>query len=111
MRVLTSSVLVMQAIVLGLAIPVAVVAGGQPRGVGWLLAGLAVGCLALLGMVGRRSFVALGWGMQVAVIACGFFEPMLFLLGAVFAALWWTAVRLGRRSDAAQSAAGQPDGG
>ena len=51
MRVLTSSVLIMQAIVLLLAIPVAVVAGGQPAWVGWLFAVLALACALLPGHV------------------------------------------------------------
>ena len=29
---------------------------------------------------------------------------MMFILGAVFAALWWTALRLGRKAEAAQAA-------
>ncbi len=56
MRVLTSSVLIMEAIVLLLAIPVAVVAGGQPSWVGWLFAVLALACAVLPGMYsGVRS--------------------------------------------------------
>ena len=57
MRVLTSSVLIMQAIVLLLAIPVAVVAGGQPAWVGWLFAALALACALLPGMFRRPFFV------------------------------------------------------
>ena len=104
MRVLTSSVLIMQAIVLLLAIPVAVVAGGQPGWVGWLFAVLALACAVLPGMFRRPFFVPVGWGLQVATIACGLLAPMMFILGAVFAALWWTALRLGRKAEAAQAA-------
>lgn len=102
MRVLTSSVLVMQAIVLGLAIPVAVVAGGQPAAVGWLLGGLALVCLLLPGLYSRPFYVGAGWALQAATIACGFFEPMLFALGATFAALWWAALHLGRKAEASR---------
>ncbi len=62
MRVLTSSVLVMQAIVLGLAIPVVLVARELPAWVGWLLAGLALAALLLPAMVRRPWFVPAGLG-------------------------------------------------
>lgn len=99
MRVLTSSVLVMEAIVLLLAIPVAVVAGGQPAAAGWLFAGLALACALLPGFFNRPYFVAAGWGLQLVVLASGVLAPMMFILGAVFTALWWSAVRLGRKAD------------
>lgn len=105
MRVLTSSVLVMEAIVLGLAIPVAVVAGGQPASVGWLLGGLAVVCVLLPGFARRPFFVPAGWLVQVAVLLCGLIEPMLFALGLTFGALWWAAVHLGRKVERAQAEA------
>ena len=72
MRVLTSSVLIMEAIVLRLAIPVAVVAGGQPSWVGWLFAALALACAVLPGMYSRPFFVPVGWRLQALVVACGF---------------------------------------
>ena len=99
MRVLTSSVLVMQAIVLGLAIPVVLVARELPAWVGWLLAGLALAALLLPAMARRPWFVPAGWALQGATIACGVFEPMLFFLGGVFAALWWAALHFGRKAD------------
>ena len=100
MRVLTSSVLIMEAIVLLLAIPVAVVAGGQPGWVGWVFAVLALACALLPGMFSRAFFVPAGWVLQALVIAGGLLAPMLFVLGAVFAALWWTALRLGAKAAA-----------
>lgn len=103
MRVLTSSVLVMQAIMLGLAIPVVLVARGEPAAAGWLLAGLAVSALLLPAMVKKPWFVTAGWALQVATIACGLFEPMLYFLGAVFAALWWSALHFGTKADRLQA--------
>lgn len=110
MRVLTSAVLVMEAIVLGLAIPVALVAGEQPGWVGALLAVLALVALLLPAMVTRPWFPVAGWVLQVAVVLCGVFEPMLAILGVVFGALWWTALRLGRRADAQRAPAGPGSG-
>jgi hypothetical protein len=102
-RVLTSSVLVMEAIVLLLAIPVAVVAEGRPAAVGWVFAALALVCFVLPGMFRRSFFIPAGWAVQVAVLATGFLASMMFILGVVFAALWWTALRLGRKAEAAQA--------
>jgi hypothetical protein len=111
MRVLTSSVLVMEAIVLGLAIPVALVAGGQPTYVGWVLAALALVALLLPAMAARPFFVPAGWVLQAAVVACGFFEPMLFALGALFGGLWWAALHLGGKVERAQQARAVDDSG
>ncbi len=104
MRVLTSAVLVMEAIMLGLAIPVVLVAGGQPASVAWVLTGLALACMLLPGFAKRSFYLPAGWALQVAVIACGIFEVFLFVLGAIFAALWWTAIWMGRKAAANQAA-------
>lgn len=99
MRLLTSSVLVLQAIVIGLAIPVALVVEGGSAATAWLLGALALACLLLPALGDRPGFVAAGWVLQALMIACGLLVPMMTGLGAVFAALWWTAVRLGRVSE------------
>jgi hypothetical protein len=39
----------------------------------------------------------LGWALQVAAIAVGFVVATMFLLGAIFLALWATAYFLGRK--------------
>jgi hypothetical protein len=110
MRVLTSSVLVMEAIVLGLAIPVALVVGGQPTWFAWVLGGLAILALLLPGLAGRPSYLPAGWAVQGALLLCGAFslvssgEWILLLLGIVFAALWWTALHLGGKVEAARAA-------
>ncbi len=104
MRVLTSSVLIMEAIVLLLAIPVALMVDDRPGWVAWVLVALALMCLLLPGLFNRPYFLPVGWALQVAVILAGFAAPMLFGLGAVFAALWWTAVHLGRKADAGRPA-------
>jgi hypothetical protein len=108
MRVLTSAVLVMEAIVLGLAIPVALVAGGQPASVGWLLGALALVALLLPGFARRPFYVPAGWVLQGAVIACGVFTAYLFALGAIFAALWWAALHFGRKAEAIRAQQAPP---
>lgn len=116
MRVLTSAVLVLEAIVLGLAIPAALVSGGQPTWFGALLASLAIFALALPGAARRAWYVGAGWSLQGLVIAAGGYDlvtsrdsgilPMLLILGLIFSCLWGTALHLGRKVEAV--AAGQP---
>lgn len=95
MRVLTSAVLVSEAIVVWLAIPVAVLVGGASAGVAWGIAliGLAA---ALLPAAARRAwYLPAGWAMQVLVLASGVVVPTMFLLGALFLGLWWAAIHFG----------------
>jgi hypothetical protein len=101
MRRLCATVLIMEAVVIGLAIPVAITiaharaASAGP--IGGVMAGAAV---VLAAVVGRPRF---GWALaggsvlQVVVIATGVVVPVMYALGAIFAALWATAIWLARR--------------
>ena len=40
-----------------------------------------------------------GWILQLAIIATGFVQPEMFLVGAIFAATWWYALKTGMRLD------------
>ena len=100
-RQLCGTVLVMEAIVIGLAIPVAIVLEhanhGLAGGIGGALAVLAV----LIGWVVGRP--RMGWAvyagtiLQVLVIAAGVVVPAMYALGVIFAALWVTGIWLARR--------------
>jgi Protein of unknown function (DUF4233) len=101
LRQLCGTVLVMEAIVIGLAIPVAIVQEHVHHGVaGAVGGGLAVSALLLSGMVGRPG---MGWALiagsvlQLLVIASGVIVPAMYILGAIFAALWVTGIWLARR--------------
>jgi len=101
LRQLCGTVLAMEAIVIGLAIPVAIVLEHVHRGLaGGVGGGLAVCALLLSGMVGRPG---LGWTLvagtvlQALVIAAGAAVPAMYGLGAIFAALWITGIWLARR--------------
>ncbi len=61
--------------------------------------GLAVLCVAAAGTLVRPWGYALGWAVQVFSLALGFVVPLMFVLGAVFAALWAGAYFLGARID------------
>jgi hypothetical protein len=118
MRVLTSSVLVMEAIVLGLAIPVVLVAGGQPAWFAWLLAGLAIVAVLLPAAVKRPWFVAAGWVLQGGVLVAGAYDlatsqgagvmPMLLILGVIFTGLWWAALHYGAKAEQIRAQATPP---
>ena len=101
MRRLCATVLIMEAVVIGLAIPVAItIAHATPAAAGltWgVLAVLAVFLAAVVGRPGQRWALVGGSVLQVAVIATGAVVPAMYGLGLIFAALWVTAIWLARR--------------
>jgi len=114
MRQLCGTVLIMEAIILGLAIPVAIVLEHANRPLaGGIGGGLAVCALLLSGVVGRPR---MGWALkaatvlQVAIIAAGIVVPAMYFLGVIFAALWVTGIWLARRHEAPRTAAQHPEG-
>lgn len=104
MRRLASSVLVFEAIIVGLAVPVAV----QVSGTDLLTAGIGAGALLTCTLVVtallryRWAYVA-GSALQVLLVASGVVVPAMYFLGAVFAALWVAALWLGSRTYAPRS--------
>ena len=77
MRVLATSVLAFEAIVVALGIPVAVRLG-PAAGHGatpWVGALLVLLCILAAAMVTRPVGVALGWAVQVLVLAAGLLVP------------------------------------
>jgi len=112
MRQLCGTVLIMEAIILGLAIPVAVVLEHANRPLaGGIGGGLAVCAVLLSGVVGRPR---MGWALkagtvlQVAVIAAGIVVPAMYVLGVIFAALWVTGIWLARRHEVPSTVAQHP---
>jgi hypothetical protein len=100
-RQLCGTVLAMEAIVIGLAIPVAIVLQHARHGLaGGVGGGLAVCALLLSGLVGRPRTAWAIWAgtvLQVIVIAAGVVVPAMYALGVIFAALWVTGIWLARR--------------
>jgi hypothetical protein len=43
--------------------------------------------------------VGLGWILQIVLILSGIVEPMMYLVGALFALAWWYGIRTGIRID------------
>jgi Protein of unknown function (DUF4233) len=94
LRRLLSSVLVFEAIVLVLAMPVAITIEHVPHGVaGGVGGGLAFAAIVLAGLVGRaRWALVAGTVLQVLIIAAGFEVAALYVLGVIFTALWFTGI-------------------
>jgi hypothetical protein len=93
------TVLSMEAIVVLLAIVPAKqlghVSGGTAAAV---CGGIAVIASALCGYVGRgRGALWAGSVFQALVIASGVLVSAMYILGAIFAALWFTGIWLGRK--------------
>jgi hypothetical protein len=94
----------METIVIWLAIPVALaVDHASARRVGSAGVALAVAAVVLAALARRRPRWALVGGsvLQAAVIAAGVIVPVMYFLGAIFAAFWVLGIVLGRRWDAA----------
>lgn len=105
MRRLCAVVLAIEAVVIGLAVPVAIQVAGIPAAVaGGVWGGLAVVALVLsaLQRFGWAYYAA--WVLQVAFVVSSFVVPGLAILGVVFLALWVAGVLLGRRTDAQAAA-------
>ena len=97
---LCATVLIMEAVVLGLAIPVAIrIEHARPSSVSLAL-GVAAG-LAVLFAAAARTAVRLtlvgGSLLQVFAIVSGVIVPVMFFLGALFALLWLLGIWLGLR--------------
>lgn len=101
MRVLGAATLAMEAIVVILAIPVLVNLGAIDAPGLMIGLGLTVAALLLVtaGMLGRPWGATAGWVMQGLVLALGLLSVWLFVMGVVFAVLWFFALRYGRQVD------------
>jgi hypothetical protein len=95
MRRVAGSVLIFEAIVIVLAIPVAINVSGVPAGPA-IAAGLALAVAALVvaARVDRPGGVAAGWVVQALVLVSALVVPVMIVLGGMFAALWYGALRL-----------------
>jgi hypothetical protein len=112
MRVLCSSVLGVEAIVVFLATSLAASNGSVSNVTLAWVAGLALMVLLVLaiGVLGRPWGIAIGWAMQVLVLATSFVVGWTMLIvGGIFVVLWYLAVHNGRRVDALRAQAS--DGG
>jgi hypothetical protein len=111
MRTLCSSTLIGEFFIIGFAGLVAMKDPDLSTSTVWTVCGIAMFLsVVLCGVVTRPGGVALGWALQIALVASGFFVPMMFILGVVFAALWWASVHFGRKVDEAKARFAAQDG-
>ena len=100
MRPIAASVLVFEAIIVCLAIPVAIDLGGvEPAVAGVGGAALAGACLVTAGLLRFSWGYTIGWVLQLIVVLSGFVVTAMFLLGGLFAILWAVGLRVGRRGE------------
>ncbi len=99
LRRLCASVLVFEAIVLVLAVPVAITIEHLGHGVaGGVGGGLALAAVVLAGLVGRRRWALIaGTVLQILIIVAGVKVPALYVLGVIFAAFWFTGIWMANR--------------
>ncbi|GAB2613849.1 DUF4233 domain-containing protein [Streptomyces capparidis] len=105
MRTLCSATLIAEALLIGFAALVAMRLSDLSAATVWGVSGAAmVLCVLLCGVLGRSWAVPLGWALQLGLVVSGFVVPMMFVMGAVFAGLWWASVYYGRKVDAIKAA-------
>jgi hypothetical protein len=105
-KTLGTAVLGLEIMVLLLAIPVGLALSGRGAIVVWVFSGLALLAFVAAGLFRRdpRTAAKLGWMVQVLAIASGVLVPAMYLVGVMFAAVWWTAIHFGGKVDALESA-------
>jgi Protein of unknown function (DUF4233) len=97
MRRMAAAVLVFEAFI---ALFFGLVAAKLAPGGGWQLAvGLGVVSVLLSGLLRFRWAYNLGWALQVAYFAAGFWVTSMFPLGVIFGALWWAALHYGAKGE------------
>ena len=109
MRVVLLSVLIFEAIIFGLAIPVMILVAGAPAAAAATFGGgAAVLALAAAGLLRTPAGYLVGWLTQLAGIALGLLTATMFVAGGMFAALWVLTFVLGKRLDARAAPPGVP---
>jgi hypothetical protein len=99
MRRLCGTVLAMEAVIALLTIVPAKVLGHASGGTAAAVCGaVALVAIVLSGVVGKRPWALyVGSVFQLAVIATGVLLPTMYVLGAIFTALWFTGIWLARK--------------
>ncbi len=111
MRVLTSSVLVFEIILIALLIPTILAFEdlNQQSLISLSLLTILIAILAM-GFMKKSVGLFLGWMVQVlffvigGVMGLGFFAGVTWILAAIFSVLWFLAIRLGRKADKQKAA-------
>jgi hypothetical protein len=97
---LCATVLIMEAIVIGLSIPVAVQVDHLAPHAAEMTGGIAAVAAVVFAALARRALPATLAGgslLQVFAIASGSVVPVMYFLGGIFAVLWTIGIWLGYR--------------
>ena len=98
MKRMCVTLLVLQAVVTALSIPVAIsISHTDGATAGLVGGGLALAGVIIAGLLRYRWAYVAGSILQILVIATGFMVPTMFFLGVIFAAMWFIAIWLARR--------------
>lgn len=98
LRRMCAAMLVMQALIVALAVPVLINVADVDSTTALVLGlGIAVACTLTSGLLRHRWAYVIGHLLQIATLALGFFTPAMFGVGGLFALLWVSAYVLGRR--------------
>jgi hypothetical protein len=99
MRRLCGTVLAMEAVIALLAIVPAKVLGHASGGTAAAVCGaVALVAIVLSGVVGKRPWALyVGSVFQLAVVATGVLLPAMYVIGGIFAVLWFTGIWLARK--------------
>lgn len=113
MRTVAAVVLVFEAIVIGLAVPVAINLGGIAPGLAaGLWGGMALAALVLSGLQRFTWGHYAAWALQAAVLFSSFWVDGMLPAAIVFVSLWVVGVTMGRRiDDRAAAVRAASDGG
>ena len=107
-----ATVLLVEAITLGLTTPVMITLADVPKATALSIGlGLAAGCIVIAGLLRAEWAYWLGHAIQLAAIGLGFVVPLMFVLGPIFAVLWGTAYGVGRKIERERAAAYAAQGG
>lgn len=110
MKVLCTSVLAFEIVVVLLSIPVALTGDSRTGLVVACALGLVGLLVVALGVLRRAHGLTVGWIAQGAILAYGLIEPWMFLVGGVFVVLWWAAIHYGSKVEAAGRLAQESEG-
>ena len=101
MRGMCAAMLTLEAIILALAVPVMISVEDVSKPLALSLGlGLALVCILTAGALRRPEAYVIGHLIQLGAISLGFLVPVMFFVGAMFAALWFGAFFLGRKIEA-----------
>jgi Protein of unknown function (DUF4233) len=102
MRRMAASVLVFEAFI---ALFFGLVAAKLHPSGDWVVAVvLGVLCVLLSGMMRHRWAYSAGWVLQAGFIGAGFLVTDMFVLGVVFAAIWWAGLHFGAKAEQIKAA-------